>query len=173
MNSKILLVEDVAIEADDFRQKLEKAGFDVKVVSSGKEALNLIQQGGFDLVLMDIGLDELDGIDTAETIRSGGYDCPVVYLTGYADADTLRRAETTTPYGYVVKSAREEILHIVIKNALARHAAESKLKRGATQPSGSAPTAEELKRLGLLLTECQSLLGTISSKLGSGTAASQ
>ena len=67
---------------------------------------------------MDIMLEgEMDGITTAQEIRSR-FNIPAIYLTAYADDDTLRRASITEPYGYLLKPFEERDLHTTIEMAL-------------------------------------------------------
>jgi two-component system, cell cycle sensor histidine kinase and response regulator CckA len=126
--TKILVVEDERIVARDIAQRLTSYGYGVVgLPRSGDEAVRVAGEERPDLVLMDIRLSgEMDGIATAAEIRSR-YQTPVVYLTAYADDDTLRRASITEPYGYVLKPFDERELRTVIEMALYKHAAERKL----------------------------------------------
>ena len=80
---------------------------------------------------------EIDGVTAAERIRTL-FDIPIIYITAYADEDTLRRAKITEPYGYIVKPFRERELHITIDMALYKSKIQGKLKesekRWATTP---------------------------------------
>ena len=127
---RILVVEDEAIVAMDIQVNLENLGYIVPVmVSSGEEALKKAEEFRPDLVLMDIMLKgDMDGIDAADRIRSD-LDIPVVYLTAYADDDTLSRAKITEPFGYIVKPFTERELHSTIEMAIYRHRAETELKK--------------------------------------------
>jgi PAS domain S-box-containing protein len=80
-----------------------------------------------DLVLMDIRLEgAMDGVTAAQEIRNLLH-LPVVYLTAYADEETLWRARVTEPFGYVLKPFEERELRKVIEMALYKHQAELKL----------------------------------------------
>ncbi len=71
-----------------------------------------------DLVLMDIVLKgPIDGIEAARHIRDE-LDIPVIYLTAYADEETVERAKLTEPVGYVLKPFDERELHTVVEMAL-------------------------------------------------------
>lgn len=127
--SKILIVEDEGIEALDIQRRLINLGYPApEVAYSGEEALGMVEEICPDLVLMDIMLHGgIDGITTAERIHDR-YDIPIVYLTAYADDDTLRRAKITEPFGYLVKPFKERELHITIDVALYKHKTEKKLR---------------------------------------------
>ncbi|MGA1875124.1 MAG: response regulator [bacterium] len=127
--TKILIVEDEAIEALDLQQRLTSLGYPApEIVFSGEEALKKAEEIRPDLVLMDIMLSgEIDGVTAAEKIKAQ-FDIPIIYLTAYADEDTLQRAKITEPYGYIVKPFKERELHIMIDVALYKHNMEKKLK---------------------------------------------
>ena len=77
---------------------------------------------------MDIRLEgALDGIDAAQQIRDR-CQVPVVYLTAYADDETLQRARVTEPFGYLLKPFEDTQLRTVIEMALYKHTAERKLR---------------------------------------------
>ncbi len=122
---KILIVEDEGIEALNLQRRLASVGYpSPEMVLSGEEAVEKASELRPDIVLMDIMLHgDIDGVMAAEQIRAR-YDIPVIYLTAYADDDTLRRAKITEPYGYIVKPFRERELHISIDMALYKHAME-------------------------------------------------
>jgi len=121
-NKKILVVEDESIIAEDIADSLTALGYQVTgIVYSGEEALQSAAEVRPDLVLMDVNLQgEIDGIAAAEQIRSR-FQIPVVYLTAYADENTLRRVNATKPFGYIVKPFEEKNLHTTIQIALHRH----------------------------------------------------
>jgi diguanylate cyclase len=123
---KILIVEDESIIAEDMADSLIALGYRVtRIVYSGEEALESAAEERPDLVLMDVNLQgEIDGITAAEEMRSR-FQIPVVYLTAYADDNTLRRVNATKPFGYIVKPFEEKNLHTTIQLALHRHQYDS------------------------------------------------
>jgi CheY-like chemotaxis protein len=119
VNSRVIVVEDERIVAIDIKNMLKSLGYNVlAIVSSGPEAIKKIEEAKPDLVLMDIKLNEdMDGVEAADKIRSL-FKIPVVYLTAYADDDTLQRAKKTSPYGYILKPFEEKELSTTIEIAL-------------------------------------------------------
>jgi PAS domain S-box-containing protein len=114
------------MELEDSLQSLGYAVCDM--ASYGKEAIEKAAERRPDLVLMDIRLKgDVNGIDAAQEIRDR-FDIPVIYLTAYADEDTLQRAKITEPYGYIVKPFEDRELYSVIEMALYKHSMERKLK---------------------------------------------
>lgn len=127
--SQILVVEDEGIVAAAIKNELENFGYAVSgVASSAREGIDKAVQGKPDLVLMDIHLkDGSDGIEAARQI----YDrcrIPIVYLSAFADAETLARARETEPFGYLLKPYEERELQTTIEMALAKHRAERRLE---------------------------------------------
>ncbi|MCC7563429.1 MAG: response regulator [Methanobacterium sp.] len=119
--TSIIIVEDEMITALDLKEKLIEAGYSVPaIVSDGEEAVNIVAEIRPDLVLMDIVLQgEMDGIAAAKKISS--LDIPVIFLTAYSDKDTLQRAKSTSPYGYIIKPYPDKELRLTIETALQKH----------------------------------------------------
>lgn len=126
--AKVLVVEDESVVAMDLKDRLVDLGYSVPAfASSGEEAIRRVAKEQPDLVLMDVRLKgKMDGIEAAEVIRAR-FNIPVVYLTAFADDDTLRRAQVTAPFGYLVKPFEELQLHATIKMALHKHKLERAL----------------------------------------------
>ncbi len=129
VNSKILIVEDERIVALDISATLKSLGYEIASIAvSGVEAIEVVEKEKPDLILMDIRIKgELDGIQTAELIQAN-YNIPIIYLTAYADEETLSRAKITEPYGYVIKPYDKKILNSVIEMALYKNRMERKVK---------------------------------------------
>ncbi|MFZ3169509.1 MAG: PAS domain S-box protein [Candidatus Methanoperedens sp.] len=129
MPAKILIVEDEGIEALSLQQKLKIRGYNVPdIVYTGEDAVKKVAESSPDLVLMDIMLHGgMDGITAAGHIHAS-FDIPIIYITAYADDDTLKRAKITEPYGYIVKPFKERELQISIEMALYKHKTERELK---------------------------------------------
>ena len=127
--AKILVVEDEGIVAIDLQATLEDLKYIVTdVVDSGELAIEKAKENQPDLVLMDIRLSgEIDGIEAAEIMRSQ-LDIPVIYLTAYADKETLKRAKLTLPFGYLIKPFEERELQTTIEMALYKHQIEKQLR---------------------------------------------
>jgi len=113
---RVWIVEDEAIVALDLKFRLEAMGYEVAGISSyGEDAVEKIREHRPDLVMMDIVLKgEMDGITAADIIRSE-YDVPIIYLTAYSDDDTVSRAKSTEPFGYIIKPLEEHHMGILIR----------------------------------------------------------
>ena len=126
--SKNNILEDEAIVSKDIQQSLKKLGYNiVGSAATGERAVELAIETKPDLVLMDIMLKgDMSGIDAAEKIREK-ISIPVIYLTAYADENTLAKAKVTEPYGYIIKPFKEVDLHTSIEMALYKHTKEREI----------------------------------------------
>lgn len=101
--AKILLVEDEQSQGELFVMELEDAGYDVDYVSNGKEAVDLVKKGNYDLVVMDIRMPEMDGIEALGKIFSKDKKIPVIIHTAYSNYKS--NFMTWTADAYIVKSS--------------------------------------------------------------------
>jgi two-component system cell cycle sensor histidine kinase/response regulator CckA len=129
MTGRILIVEDETIVALDLKMRVQALGYEVLgVAHTGEDALRMEAELKPGLVLMDINLGKgMDGIEAANRIAATSRT-PVVFITAYADTETLRRARSAAPYGYLVKPFEELALASTIEMALARHQMERDLR---------------------------------------------
>jgi PAS domain S-box-containing protein len=121
----ILVVEDESAIAREIQKRLTGLGYDVPATAaSADEAIQLVSERCPDLVIMDICIQgERDGIEVADLIRRR-FDVPVVYMTAFADDETLARAKITEPLGYLVKPFRPDELKSAVEMALYRREAD-------------------------------------------------
>jgi len=126
---KILVVEDENLVAKSIQSMLTNMGYEAPDVAlSGEKAIKKAGDIQPDLILMDIKLKgEMDGIEAAEIIHDR-FDIPVVYLTAFADEETLERAKITEPFGYLLKPFEEQDLQSTIEMALYKSKMEQKLR---------------------------------------------
>jgi DNA-binding response OmpR family regulator len=109
--SRILIAEDEARIASFLEKGLGANGFATTVATDGREALRLARRGDFDLLVLDVGLPELDGFEVLRELRRAGSPLPIVMLTARDDvADTVAGLEGGAD-DYVTKPFRfEELL---------------------------------------------------------------
>jgi len=122
---KVLIVEDENIVAKDIQLSLKKLGYTViGIEKSGEGAILNAQNSSPDIIIMDIMLKgEINGIEAAEKIRKE-FNIPIIFLTAYADENTLSKAKISEPYAYVIKPFKEIDLHTSIEMALYKHSKE-------------------------------------------------
>ncbi len=126
----IMIVEDEVVVSADIRVKLEQLGYRVpSIVRYGEKVLDAARQAEPDLVLMDVKLKgDMDGIEAARQIQEH-LNLPVVFLTAFADEETLARAKATQPYAYLKKPVRLDDLRISIDMGLYKARMDRKLKQ--------------------------------------------
>lgn len=92
--AKILLVEDNEMNRDMLSRRLERKGYDVAMAVDGLQGVEMAQSGGYDLILMDMSLPELDGWEATRRIRetSDGERVPIIALTAHAMAGDREKA---------------------------------------------------------------------------------
>jgi CheY-like chemotaxis protein len=153
-SSRILIVEDESLVAADLRQRLTALGFTVAgVADTGRDAIRLAEERKPDLVLMDINLKgDMDGIAAADHIKSR-LGIPVIYLTATSDRETVRRAQATEPWCFILKPFYERELEVNIEIGLFKARAE---KEKARHLHDLRMAREEIKTLRELLTVCSS-----------------
>ena len=126
----VLIVEDESIVAKDIQHSLKKLGYNVLgICSTGEDAIKSAEELMPDIVLMDIMLKgQMNGIEAAAQIRETN-NIPVIFLTAYADENTLSKAKVSEPFGYIIKPFKEIDLHTSIEMAIYKHEKENDLKK--------------------------------------------
>ncbi|MBB3808880.1 response regulator transcription factor [Pseudochelatococcus contaminans] len=121
---QLLIVDDEADLRDTLSEQLVLTGdFEVTSVASGEAAVEAVGAGNFDIVIMDVGLPDMDGREAVRLIRRNGYRAPILMLTGHADdADTIQGLEAGAN-DYVVKPFRFAVLLARIRVQLRQHEA--------------------------------------------------
>jgi CheY-like chemotaxis protein len=118
---RILLAEDDAVNQTLAMRLLEKRGHKVTVASSGRQVLDKLRAGQFDLVLMDVQMPDIDGLQAAREIRrrekKAGGRIPIVALTAYAMKGDRQRCLEAGMDGYVAKPIRAAELFEAIGHA--------------------------------------------------------
>jgi DNA-binding NarL/FixJ family response regulator len=120
---KVLIVEDEPIIAKNISMYLNNNDFCVSGIAYDyEEAISQLQSATPDAVILDINLETSnDGIEIAESINST-YKIPFVFLTSYADRETLERAKRVEPGGYIVKPFNEKTLLATLEIAISNFA---------------------------------------------------
>lgn len=128
--TRVLVVEDERIVALDLADGLKHLGYEVVgMVANADDAISAARVHLPDVVLMDIHLDgATDGTVAGREILDQLH-IPVVYLTAYAEPETLSRAEASRPYGYLLKPFELRELEACLRMAVARRQAEQAVEQ--------------------------------------------
>lgn len=117
-SEKILVVDDERLVRWSLRQKCEEWGYQVAEAEAGEPALKLAQQESPDLVLLDVRLPDLSGLEVLEQLKKNGDARAIVMITADPQLDDVKAALKLGAYDFVGKPLDFDELHIVISNAL-------------------------------------------------------
>ena len=114
---KVLVVDDEEDFADVLSRYLEKSGMECATASSGKEALKMLEEQQFDLILSDILMPGMSGLDMLTELQNRNVQAPVIVMSAYGSLDTAVEAIKKGAYDYVSKPFRtmEEVLLTIRK----------------------------------------------------------
>jgi len=115
---KILIVDDDRGMKELLQIMLEREGYDVDAVESGKAAIHQCRKKKYDLVLTDLKMPRVDGIDVLKGIKEISPDTVVILITAYASGDTALAAMREGAYDYLEKNFDIEDLKTMIQEAL-------------------------------------------------------
>ena len=114
----ILIIDDDEVMCDTLADIVKKMSCDVTTLQTGKDALPLMQENLFDLILLDIRLPDMNGLDVLKKIKEIDSDSFVVVMTAYADVQTAVSAMKEGAYDYINKPFEIDELKLTIRNAL-------------------------------------------------------
>ncbi len=114
----ILLAEGDAGAREAYGARLRRQGHCVLVADTGRDALDMAPTGAPDLVLLDLGSSEADGIATLRALRSLGQSAPVILLTEEVSIRGAREAMFLGAYDYIAKPVEMDFVAGVIEEAL-------------------------------------------------------
>ena len=113
MKPQVLVVDDVKMNLKLAEMILQRRlTADVLLASSGRECLNILHKQRVDLILLDIAMPEMDGIETLQSIRKERFlsDIPVIFLTAASDTMTVVKASEMHPDDYIRKPFKADDL---------------------------------------------------------------
>lgn len=114
----ILIVDDNAVNGLLTQKILERQHIQTKVVHSGFSALDIIEKQQFDLILMDMFMPKLNGLETIEKIRENNNNIPIILLTAMEVSDAYAKAVNTNISGVISKPFEPEMLYDKIDDVM-------------------------------------------------------
>ena len=128
-NIKILIVDDETITLMNLVRVMEKEGYEVVGVSSGPNALKILEEKEFDAVLTDLKMEEVDGIQILKRCKELYPNTEVIMITGYATIEGVVSAMKNGAFHYLAKPLELDEVIKVAKEAIEK----VKLKKGNIQ----------------------------------------
>jgi CheY-like chemotaxis protein len=123
MAKKILVIDDEELIVKSLRKLLEKNNFTVFVAKNGQDALAMVETESFDLIVADIRMPGMNGVETVQAIyddlkKTSTQQIPALFITGYADDEIKKQAKSLKPVAYIYKPFEISDLVSRIKEAL-------------------------------------------------------
>jgi len=115
---KILVTDDELSTLKTLSANLEDMGYRVDTASNGQEALELIRKRGFNIIIADIKLPDISGLEILETAKELNPETAVIMITGHASLETAVNAINEGAYAYILKPVAMSELETTINNAL-------------------------------------------------------
>jgi len=126
--SRILVVDDEAIARENLEHILRKDGYDVVTADSGMGALKKLSNTEFDLVMTDLKMKQVDGMEVLARIKEQYPDTEVVMLTAYATLSTAIEAMQKGAYHYIPKPYKIDEVRMIAKRALEKKALKDEIR---------------------------------------------
>ena len=114
---KVLLVDDEKMVGDRLKPALAKAGYSVEALMDPQRALRRIDENEFDIIVTDIMMEDVDGIQILEAAMKKSHRTRVIVITGYANVTLAREAMDKGAFDIIEKPFRLGDLRNVIANA--------------------------------------------------------
>ena len=116
----ILLVEDDAVLLENIALELEMQGYEVKQASNGKQAIKQLDDRSIELIISDISMPEMDGLELLEHVRGTAQlaGMPFIFLSAFSNEESKHKANELGVDGYVVKPFQPSELTRIIQDKL-------------------------------------------------------
>jgi len=157
MKNHVLLVDDDQSQCDLFSMVLERLGYDVVATTSPRDAIERLSHDPFEVVITDLGMTEMDGLELCARIRGVNPDIPVIVVTGQASMETAISAMRAGAYDFLTKPVDGKVLGLSIARAVQHYELHSEVKRlrevvnVATADRGLLGDSKAMKRVGELI----------------------
>lgn len=135
---KILVIDDQRAIRNSLEEILQSEGYTVETAENGSSALEIVASRAFDLVITDIKMDGMDGIEVLEHLQKSNPEMPVVMISGHGTIDTAVESIKKGAFDYIEKPIDLNRLLITVRNATDRSALVKETKTLKRRVSGVA-----------------------------------
>ncbi len=135
-NARILVVDDEKVALNNLEHIMKKEGYNVTGTQSGQNALKLLYEEHFDVVLTDLKMEKVDGLEILQCSRELHPDTEVIMITGYLTLQSAVDTITQGAFYYITKPFKLDEVRQVVKEALEK----VRLKRENIQSGGQIET---------------------------------
>ncbi|MFI5370748.1 MAG: response regulator [Candidatus Eisenbacteria bacterium] len=137
----ILIVEDEPTTAWALAEGLSDDGFTIDTFRTAEDAWRWLQGARSDLVISDLRLPGMSGLELARKLKRGRHAQPVIIVTAYGNPDTLRELRQTGVADCFSKPFRVDLLRLAVHRALGQPSSARRTRRSASRPATAAPRA--------------------------------
>ncbi|RZB34971.1 MAG: hypothetical protein SRB1_00739 [Desulfobacteraceae bacterium Eth-SRB1] len=116
--TKILIAEDNDLSRENLTELLSENGYEVKAVSDGKEAIDVFPYDNYDLVITDLKMPHVDGLQLLKFIKEMRPENIVIMITGYATVKSAINAMKIGAFDYITKPLKKDIIELAVARAL-------------------------------------------------------
>ena len=127
--ARIMVIDDEESMCKFMKIMLNREGYEVTTSQSGSEALNILKERNYDLVIADLMMPGLNGLELLSRVKSLDPDANFIVMTAYASVDTAIEALKKGAYDYLTKPFKVDEIRIAIKKALE----QKRIKRENTE----------------------------------------
>lgn len=132
--NRILVVDDDHSMRLALAESLESCGYDIAAAENGREALELFRNGKFDLVVTDMKMPGMTGIDVLRVVKELAPDVPVILITAYGTVGTAVEAMKEGAAEFIMKPFSLDDLEAVVKHVLVTFAKKTQQKGEVSEP---------------------------------------
>jgi len=125
--NSILLVDDDREFRKAMKRMFERSGYSIDLAADGKEALDVLSKVTFDLIISDLRMPNLDGVELMGEIKRQGLDTPIVFLTAYGEVESYMDLMNLGAFEYVNKPIKGQDILDVAKRAIEAHDASNRV----------------------------------------------
>jgi DNA-binding NtrC family response regulator len=115
----VLLVDDDKEFRRAMKKMFEKSGYGVRIACDGQEALDALNEEEFDLIISDLRMPNLDGLEMMAELRRRGLDIPIIFLTAFGEVESYMDLMNLGAFEYVNKPVKSQEILEISKRAIA------------------------------------------------------